>query len=132
MDHTPILPTTGPFFRNIHRCKIEHFQQAFVARKNSFIFCYLTQLSVKGFDRIRCVNQASDRFRILEIGRKKRPVIVPGFIDFWIFIVPFCLKAFECFQSEFFALSGIDTFKCVWQNRNQPVRKLRIQPVGKE
>lgn len=22
--------------------------------------------------------------------------------------------------------------KCVWQNRNQPVRKLRIQPVGKE
>lgn len=21
---------------------------------------------------------------------------------------------------------------CVWQNRNQPVRKLRIQPVGKE
>lgn len=24
------------------------------------------------------------------------------------------------------------SFGCVWQNRNQPVRKLRIQPVGKE
>ena len=27
---------------------------------------------------------------------------------------------------------GPSEILCVWQNRNQPVRKLRIQPVGKE
>lgn len=35
-------------------------------------------------------------------------------------------------EGEVVFTTGLGLTECVWQNRNQPVRKLRIQPVGKE
>ena len=34
MDLSPVLPVTGPFFRDIHGCQIQHFQKAVIRRKN--------------------------------------------------------------------------------------------------
>ncbi len=30
MDLSPVLPVTGPFFRDIHGCQIQHFQKAVI------------------------------------------------------------------------------------------------------
>ena len=77
MDLSPVLAVPSPFFRDIHRCQIQHFQQAVVRWKYRLGFRHFPQLPVKSFYGICRVNQPSYRFRILEIGGKGCPVVVP-------------------------------------------------------
>ena len=59
MDLSPVLPVTGPFFRDIHGCQIQHFQKAVIRRKNRFAFSHFPELTVEAFNGICGVNQAS-------------------------------------------------------------------------
>lgn len=36
MDQAPVLPPSGPFFRNIHHGRIQHFQRAVIGGKDGF------------------------------------------------------------------------------------------------
>lgn len=44
MDLSPVLPVTGPFFRDIHGCQIQHFQKAVIRRKNRFAFGHFPEM----------------------------------------------------------------------------------------
>lgn len=50
VDQAPILPTSGPFFRNVHHDQIQHFQQAVIGRKHRFGLGHLVQLAVEALD----------------------------------------------------------------------------------
>ena len=67
MDLSPVLPVTGPFFRDIHGCQIQHFQKAVIRRKNRFAFGHFPELTVEAFNGICGVNQASYCLWIFEI-----------------------------------------------------------------
>ena len=60
MYHTPILPSAGPFFCNVHHGKIEHFEQTVVGRKHRFRFCDLA--AVVGFLAFVVVPTVSEFF----------------------------------------------------------------------
>ena len=77
MDLAPILTVTSPFLRDIHHGQIQHFQETLVGRAHRLGFCDLLQLTVKSVDCIGCIDQASNCFRILEIGGKICPVVLP-------------------------------------------------------
>ena len=79
MDLSPVLPVTGPFFRDIHGCQIQHFQKAVIRQKNGLAFGHFPELTVESFNGIRGINQPSYSFWILEISRQDCPVIMPGF-----------------------------------------------------
>ena len=38
VNHTPVLPSSGPLFRNIHHCQIQHLKKAVVGRKDGLRF----------------------------------------------------------------------------------------------
>ena len=78
MDQVPVLTPSVPFFRNVHHRQIQHFQQAVVGRKNGFGLGDFPQLAVKALYRVGCIDQATNRFRVLEIGAQIRPVLPPG------------------------------------------------------
>ena len=82
MDLSPVLPVTGPFFRDIHGCQIQHFQKAVIRRKYRLAFSHFPKLTVESFNGICGINQTSYSFWILEISGQCCPVIMPGFIDF--------------------------------------------------
>ena len=82
MDLSAVLPVTGPFFRDIHGCQIQHFQKAVIRRKNRFAFSHFPELTVEAFNGICGVNQASYCLWIFEISGQGCSVIIPGFIDF--------------------------------------------------
>mgnify|MGYP007073729069 CR=1 FL=1 len=65
MDLSPVLPVSGPFFRDIHGCQIQHFQKAVIRRKNRLAFGHFPELAVKSFDVVGRIDQASDCFWIL-------------------------------------------------------------------
>ena len=46
MDLSPVLPVSGPFFRDIHGCQIQHFQKAVIRRKNRLAFGHFPELAV--------------------------------------------------------------------------------------
>lgn len=75
MYHTPILPSAGPFFCNIHHGKIEHFEQAVVGRKHRFGFRDLAKLTVERLDRVRSIDQPPDLLRKLEIRTEISPIL---------------------------------------------------------
>lgn len=60
VDHTPVLPTSGPLFRDIHHGQIQHFQQAVIGGEHGFGFGHLAQLAVEALDGIGGVNQPPD------------------------------------------------------------------------
>ena len=78
MDLAPVLTVTGPFLCDIDHCQIQHFQKAVIRGKYRLRFRYFPKLPIESFDGIRCIDQAADCFRILEISRQIRPVLVPG------------------------------------------------------
>ena len=65
VNHTPVLPPSGPLLRDIHHGQIQHFQQAVIGGKYGFGFGHLAQLAVKSFDGVGRIDQASDCFWIL-------------------------------------------------------------------
>ena len=48
MDLSPVLPVSGPFFRDIHGCQIRHFQKAVIRRKNRLAFGHLRRTGKGG------------------------------------------------------------------------------------
>ena len=63
VNHAPIHTPTRPFLRDIHHGQIQHFQQAVVRRKHGFRFGDLPKLTVKSFNRIRCIDQPANLLR---------------------------------------------------------------------
>ena len=89
VDLSPVLPVFVPLFRDIHHCQVKNFQEAVICREYGLGFRYFPQLTVETFNRICCVDKASDCFRIFEMGRQRCPVVMPGFIYLGIFAIPF-------------------------------------------
>ena len=52
MDLSPVLPVSGPFFRDIHGCQIQHFQKAVIRRKYRLAFSHFPELTVESFNGI--------------------------------------------------------------------------------
>ena len=82
VDLPPVLPVSGPFFRDIHGCQIQHFQKAVIRLKNRLAFGHFPKLAVESFNGICGINQPSYCLRIFEISGQGCSVIIPGFIDF--------------------------------------------------
>ena len=58
VDQAPILPPSGPLFRNIHHGQIQHFQQAVIGGKDGLGLGNLAQLAaVEPLNGIGGVNQ---------------------------------------------------------------------------
>jgi len=74
IDHAPVLPPTGPFFRNVHHSQIQHFQQAVVRWEDGFGLGNLSKLAVEPFYRVGGINKAANLLWILEICAQIRPV----------------------------------------------------------
>lgn len=91
-DLSPVLTVSCPFFRDVHGCQIQHFQKAVIGWKYGLALGHFSELTVKSFNRICCINQASYGFWILEISGKRCPVIMRGFVDFRVLGIPFILK----------------------------------------
>ena len=94
MDLSPVLPVSGPFFRDIHGCQIQHFQKAVIRRKYRLAFSHFPELAVESFNGICGINQPSYCLRIFEISGQGCPVIIPGFIDFRVLGIPFIFEQF--------------------------------------
>ena len=94
VDLPPVLPVSGPFFRDIHGCQIQHFQKAVIRRKYRLAFSHFPELAVESFNGICGINQPSYCLRIFEISGQGCPVIIPGFIDFRVLGIPFILEQF--------------------------------------
>ena len=95
MNLSPVLPMASPFFRDIHSCQIQHFQKAIIRRENRLAFGHFPELTIESFNGICGVNQPSYCLRIFEISGQGCPVIMPGFIDFWVLGIPFILEQFQ-------------------------------------
>ena len=91
---SPVLSVACPFLRDIHHRQIQHFQQAVICWEYRFGFGHFSQLAFESLYGIGRVNQPPDRFRIFEVGGQRCPVVMPGFIDLWVFRVPFVFEQF--------------------------------------
>ena len=67
MNLTPITTATGPFFCDVHHCKVQHLKQAIIRRKDSFVFSHFSKLAIESFYRIGCIDKCTHCLRILEI-----------------------------------------------------------------
>lgn len=74
VDLPPVLPVSGPFFRDIHSCQIQHFQKAVIRWENRFAFSHFPELTIESFNGICGVNQASYCLRIFEISGQGCPL----------------------------------------------------------
>ena len=88
MDHTPVLPTSGPLFRNVYHGQIQHFQQTVIRREYGFGFRHLAELPVEPLNCVGGIDQPADFLRAFEIGTQIRPVGAPGLGDLGVFLVP--------------------------------------------
>lgn len=102
MDFSPVFTSACPLSRNINLSKIKHFQNTVVVRKNGFAFCNLTKLLIKIFYGISCINQRSNRLRILEICRWFRPVCRPRNRNLRVFSIPLFAELFKFINGSFF------------------------------
>ena len=57
VNHTPVLPPSGPLLRDIHHGQIQHFQQAVIGGKYGFGFGHLAQLAVETLNGVGGINQ---------------------------------------------------------------------------
>ena len=58
MNLAPITTATGPFFRDVHHCKVQHLKQAIIRRKDSFVFSHFSELAIESFYRIGCIDKS--------------------------------------------------------------------------
>ena len=89
VNPAPILPSAGPFFRNVHHRQIQHLEKTVICRKDGFCLRHLAELPVEALDGIGRIDQPPHLFRVLEVGAQIRPVVPPGLCNFRIFAVPF-------------------------------------------
>ena len=78
VDQAPILPTSGPFFRNVHHGQIQHFQQAVISGKHQFGLGHLAELAVETLNGVGGVDQPAYLLGVLEVGAEIGPVGTPG------------------------------------------------------
>ena len=52
VDQAPVLPPSGPLFRNIHHGQIQHFQQAVIGGKDGLGLGHLAELAVEALNGI--------------------------------------------------------------------------------
>ena len=78
VDDGPVLPTAGPFLRDVQHGQIQHFQQAVIRRENSLGFGHLAELAVEALDSVGRIDQPPEFFRELEIGAQIGPVLPSG------------------------------------------------------
>ena len=98
VDDTPVLPPSGPLFRNIYHSQIQHFQQTVIGGKDGFGLGHLAQLAVETLNGVGGVDQAPYLLGILEVGTEICPVGSPGLGDFRVFLVPALPKGIQSVQ----------------------------------
>ena len=108
MDQASVLPTSGPFFRNIHHSQIQYFQQTIISRKHRFGLGYLAQLTVetpqwRWWCRSACAPPGG-----LEIGAEIGPIGPPELGDFRVFLVLALPKGVQSIQGCLLIHGGID------------------------
>ena len=59
VNQAPILPSSGPFFRNVHHGQIQHFQQAIIGRKDGFGLGNLAELAIKALNGVGGVDEST-------------------------------------------------------------------------
>ena len=77
MDQAPILATTSPLFRDVHRRQVQHFQEAVVGREDGLGLGDLAELAVKALNGVGRVDDPADLSGVLEIGAQPRPILPP-------------------------------------------------------
>ena len=91
MNHARVLFAAGPLFRDVDHRQIQHFEKAVIGRKHGFRLGYLSELTVKAFNRVGRIDQPPECLRKLEIGTEICPVIPPRLRDLRILLLPvFC------------------------------------------
>ena len=108
VDQAPVLPSSGPFFRNVYHGQIQHFQQAVIRGKDRLGLCHLAQLAVKSLNGIGGVDQPAYLLGILEVGAEISPVGTPGLGDFRVFLVSALFKDVQGIQGSLLIYGGID------------------------
>lgn len=78
VNQAPVLPLSGPLFRNIHHGQIQHFQQTVIDKKDRLRLGYLVQLTVEALNVIGNVNQSPHLLRVLEADAEVGPVSPPS------------------------------------------------------
>ena len=78
MDLSPVLPVSGPFFRDIHGCQIQHFQKAVIRRKNRLAFGHFPELAVESIDCEHMRSQSA--FLILQFTSNISKIILPSIL----------------------------------------------------
>ena len=67
VDHAPILPPTGPLFRNIHHRQIQHLEHAVIGGEHRFCLGHFAKLTVEAFNGIGGIDEPAYLLRILEV-----------------------------------------------------------------
>ena len=88
VDQAPIMPPSGPLFRNVHHGQVQHFQQAVIGGKDRLGLGHLAQLAIKPLNGIGGVDQPAHLLGIFEIGAEIGPIVPSGLGDFRVFLVP--------------------------------------------
>ena len=87
VNHTPILSTASPLFRDVHHSQIQHFQKAVISWEHGFSLGHLAQLAVESLNGVGCVNQPPHFLGIFEVGAEVEPVVPPGLGNPGVFLV---------------------------------------------
>lgn len=95
MDHTPVLASAGPLFRNVHHRQIQHFQQAVIRGEHGFGFGHLPKLTVEALYGVGGINQSPHLLRVLKVGAQVGPVLPPGLRYFRVFLIPALRKGVQ-------------------------------------
>lgn len=68
MDYRPVLPSSGPFFRDIHHGQIQHLEQAVISWENSLGLGHFPELPVEALNGVSRIDEPTQFLRELEIG----------------------------------------------------------------
>lgn len=100
MDHTPVLASACPLFRDVHHGQIQHFQQAVIRGEHGFGFGHLPKLTVEALYSVGGIDQSPHLLRILEAGAQVGPVLPPGLRYFRVFLIPALRKGVQAVSAE--------------------------------
>jgi len=77
-----------PFSSDIFLNQIEQFHQGIIRTECSFGLCHFSELAMKSFDDIGCVDDLSDSRVILEILTEPFPISFSGVDNDGVFLTP--------------------------------------------
>lgn len=67
---SPVLNTTSPFANDVHGREVEHFEQSFIRREDTFPLRDFAELAVIALDDVGCVDQPPNLRRVFKEGRQ--------------------------------------------------------------